>query len=65
LPIGSRTQSHLLWYVQALAIQTSLAIQLTQLAKTAKRSAVLEERNQLAGEIRDSLAQFFTGISMQ
>jgi signal transduction histidine kinase len=25
----------------------------------------LEERNQLAGEIHDSLAQFFTGISMQ
>jgi signal transduction histidine kinase len=35
------------------------------LAKTAKRSAVLEERNQLAGEIHDSLAQFFTGITMQ
>src|SRR6202035_2469888 len=50
---------------RALAIQASLAIQLTQLAKTAKRSAVLEERNQLAGEIHDSLAQFFTGISMQ
>jgi signal transduction histidine kinase len=42
-----------------------LAIQLTRLAKTAKRSAVLAERNQLAGEIHDSLAQFFTGISMQ
>jgi signal transduction histidine kinase len=26
---------------------------------------VLEERNQLAGEIHDSLAQIFTGISMQ
>jgi signal transduction histidine kinase len=26
---------------------------------------VLEERNQLAGEIHDSLAQFFTGIAMQ
>ena len=26
---------------------------------------MLEERNQLAGEIHDSLAQFFTGISMQ
>jgi signal transduction histidine kinase len=50
---------------RALAIHASLAIQLTQLAKTAKRSAVLEERNQLAGEIHDSLAQFFTGISMQ
>jgi signal transduction histidine kinase len=35
------------------------------LAKAARQSAVLEERNQLAGEIHDSLAQFFTGISMQ
>jgi two-component system, NarL family, sensor kinase len=50
---------------RALATQASLAIQLTQLAKTARQSAVLEERNQLAGEIHDSLAQFFTGISMQ
>jgi predicted ATPase/signal transduction histidine kinase len=50
---------------RALATQASLAIQLTQLAKTAKQSAVLEERNQLAGEIHDSLAQFFTGIAMQ
>jgi PAS domain S-box-containing protein len=50
---------------RALATQASLAIQLTRLAKTARQSAVLEERNQLAGEIHDSLAQFFTGISMQ
>ena len=42
-----------------------MAIQLTRLANTARRSAVLEERNRLAGEIHDSLAQFFTGISMQ
>jgi signal transduction histidine kinase len=47
------------------ATQASLAIQLTRLAKTARQSAVLEERNQLAGEIHDSLAQFFTGIAMQ
>ena len=50
---------------RALATQASLAIHLTRLAKTARQSAVLEERNQLAGEIHDSLAQFFTGISMQ
>src|SRR6266436_1671999 len=50
---------------RALATQASLAIQLTRLAKAARQSAVLEERNQLAGEIHDSLAQFFTGISMQ
>jgi signal transduction histidine kinase len=50
---------------RALATQASLAIHLTRLAKSARQSAVLKERNQLAGEIHDSLAQIFTGISMQ
>jgi signal transduction histidine kinase/CheY-like chemotaxis protein len=50
---------------RALAIQAGLAIQLTRLAKTARQSAILEERNQLAAEIQDALAQSFTGISMQ
>lgn len=50
---------------RALASQASLAIQLTRLAKSARETAVLEERNQLAGEIHDTLAQLFTGISMQ
>jgi two-component system, NarL family, sensor kinase len=50
---------------RALVTQASLAIHLTRLAKTAGQSAVLAERNQLAGEIHDSLAQLFTGISMQ
>jgi signal transduction histidine kinase len=50
---------------RALATQASLAIQLTRLARAARQSAVLEERNELAGEIHDSLAQFFSGISMQ
>jgi signal transduction histidine kinase len=42
-----------------------LAIHLTELATSAKQSAVLEERTRLAGEIHDSLAQSFTGITMQ
>jgi signal transduction histidine kinase len=50
---------------RALATQASLAIHLTRLAKTARQSAVLEERNQLAAEIHDALAQSLTGISMQ
>ena len=50
---------------RALATQASLAIQLARLARTAKESAVLEERNRLASEIHDSLAQSFAGISMQ
>jgi two-component system NarL family sensor kinase len=50
---------------RALASQASLAIQLTRLAKAARQSAVFEERNRLAGEIHDSLAQSFAGISTQ
>ena len=49
---------------RALATQASLAIELTRLAKTARQTAVLAERNELAGEIHDSLAQSFVGISM-
>src|SRR6201984_3375309 len=47
---------------RALATQASLAIHLTRLANTARQSAVLEERNHLAAEIHDALAQSFTGI---
>jgi signal transduction histidine kinase len=50
---------------RALAIQASLAIHLTRLATTARQSAILEERNQLAAELQDALAQNFTGITMQ
>jgi signal transduction histidine kinase len=49
---------------RALATQTSLAIQLTRLAKTARQTGILEERNRLAGEIHDSLAQSFTGVCL-
>jgi signal transduction histidine kinase len=58
-------QAEELEIARALATQASLAIQLTQLANTARQSAVLVERNRLAGEIHDSLAQNFAGISMQ
>ena len=50
---------------QALAQQATLAIQLTRLAEESKQSAIFEERNRLAGEIHDTLAQTFTGISVQ
>jgi signal transduction histidine kinase len=51
--------------VQALAQQLSLAIQLTRLAEKGQQSAVLEERNRMAREIHDTLAQGFTGIVVQ
>jgi signal transduction histidine kinase len=50
---------------RALESQAVLAIQVTRLAKAARQSAVLEERNRLAGEIHDGLAQSFTAICMQ
>jgi PAS domain S-box-containing protein len=50
---------------QALAHQVTLAVQLTQLATQARESAILDERNHIAREIHDTLAQAFTGISVQ
>ncbi|NJR63238.1 MAG: GAF domain-containing sensor histidine kinase [Cyanobacteria bacterium CRU_2_1] len=50
---------------QALAHQVTLAVQLTQLANQARESAILDERNRIAREIHDTLAQAFTGISIQ
>lgn len=51
---------------QALAHQATLAIQLTRLAEQANleaaQSILLEERNRMAREIHDTLAQGFTGI---
>jgi signal transduction histidine kinase len=52
-----------------LVQQATLAIQLTELSDNASRQAsegaVLEERNRLAREIHDTLAQGFTGIVIQ
>ncbi len=50
---------------QALAQQAVLAIQLTRLAEHRREAAVLEERNRIAREIHDTLAQAFTGILIQ
>jgi PAS domain S-box-containing protein len=49
----------------ALAQQAALAIQLTQLAEEARQLAVFQERNHIAREIHDTLAQDFAGILMQ
>lgn len=55
-------QAEELELTQALAHQATLAIQLLRMAEEAKQSVLLEERNRMAGEIHDSLAQGFTGI---
>lgn len=50
---------------RVLAYQASLAIQLTNLAEQAQHSAVLQERNRIARDIHDTLAQVLTGIVVQ
>ena len=50
---------------QSISHQATLAIQLTKLAVEAQQSAILGERNRLAREIHDTLAQAFGGILMQ
>ena len=47
---------------QALANQAALAIELTRLADAASKSAVSDERNRIARDIHDTLAQDFTAI---
>lgn len=51
--------------MQALAHHATLAIQLLRMAEQNREAAILEERNRLAREIHDTLAQAFTGISIQ
>lgn len=50
---------------QALAHQATLAAELTRLTEQVKQSAIVNERNRMAREIHDTLAQTFTGIVMQ
>lgn len=49
----------------ALAQQITLALEFVRLGESAKRAAVLEERNRIARDIHDSLAYGFTGIIVQ
>jgi signal transduction histidine kinase len=49
----------------ALMQQLTLALQLARLGDTRREAAVLDERNRLAREIHDTLAQGFTGIVIQ
>ncbi len=51
--------------VRVLTHQAALAIQLTRLAEQGKQAAIGEERNRMAREIHDTLAQSFTSIQMQ
>jgi PAS domain S-box-containing protein len=47
---------------QALANQAMLAMELTRLSAQGRESAVMAERNRVARDIHDTLAQGFTGV---
>ncbi|HSD39506.1 MAG TPA: PAS domain-containing protein [Rhodocyclaceae bacterium] len=50
---------------QALANQAMLAIQLARLSAESRDAAVMAERNRMARDIHDTLAQGFTGVIVQ
>jgi PAS domain S-box-containing protein len=50
---------------QALAHQAMFALQLNEFADQGRRAAVLEERNRMARDIHDTLAQGLTGVIVQ
>jgi len=50
---------------QALANQAMLAMQLTRLSAQSRESAVMAERNRMARDMHDTLAQGFTGVIVQ
>jgi PAS domain S-box-containing protein len=50
---------------QALAHQAMLAIQLNEFAERNRQAAILDERNRMARDIHDTLAQGFTGVIVQ
>src|SRR2546427_1564316 len=50
---------------RALAHQATLAMTLTRLSAQSRQSAVMAERNRMARDIHDTLAQGFTGVIVQ
>src|SRR5882762_4093446 len=50
---------------QALANQATLAVHLTRLSAESREAAVIAERNRMARDIHDTLAQGFTGVIVQ
>jgi signal transduction histidine kinase len=51
-----------IYLAEALAGQATLAVQMARLNEQARQAAVLEERNRIARDIHDTLAQGLTGV---
>jgi len=51
--------------IRALSHQAMLALQLMRLSQQSRQTAVIAERNRMARDIHDTLAQGFTGVIMQ
>lgn len=51
-----------IYLAEALAGQATLAVQMARLSEQARQAAVLAERNRIARDIHDTLAQGFTGV---
>ena len=67
LMVGSRTARGVrrgIWRTEVLGNQVALAVQNLRLVERGKQAAVLDERQRLAREIHDTLAQGFTSIVM-
>jgi len=60
--VATRLTSDDLNFAQALVHHATLALQLSRLAHRTEQMAVTEERNRMAREIHDTLAQAFAGI---
>jgi GAF domain-containing protein len=50
---------------QALAHQVMLAIRITEVGEQSRQTAILAERNRMARDVHDTLAQGFTGVIVQ
>ena len=51
--------------LQSIANQMAVALHMSRLAEEVRRAAVLDERNRMARDIHDTLAQGFTGVIVQ
>ncbi len=60
-----RADTFALEQVRGLAQQAALAVQLARLAENGRQAAVQAERNRIARDLHDTLAQGFTGVLAQ